>query len=581
MNGVRLWPAVLTGWALAAVVLLIATGASVYALGFPDPDDALRLIEARDWLGGQSWWDVGQHRLFAGDLHWSRLVDLPLAIVIAVTQPLLGQAVAERAALVIVPLLTLLAVLALVAGLTRRLAGIQCARLAVLVAPLSVPLLYQLRPMRIDHHGWQVVLALAALYLLTGKPALRTGALAGICLAALVTISLEGLPVAAALCGIAALAWALDPARRPQLLGMVWGLAGGAFLLHVATRGIGYAAPLCDAVTADWLLVLLTAAAGTTLATLLGTAPLLVRVASLGLAGAAAAGVLFGIAPECVGGPFAQLDPLTRAIWYENVSEGLPVWQQFPSWAAMTVGLPLVGLAGSVLAFRRSEGETRAQWAIVIAALAAAFLLSLLVMRAGATANAFAVPGAAWALFAMLTHARAIPSPLKRTLATAGALLAVSPGLVAVALLGMPKAQAMRAAQQRYETAGRPTCIDFSDARAVGTLPRGMIFAPLDISPDLVATTHHRAVASGHHRNMAAMHDVIAAFTAGPEEAHAIVRRYGAAYVAVCPGLNEPELYRARSPDGFWARLERGERFAWLEPVPMPGSPVRVWKVIG
>lgn len=54
----------------------------------------------------------------------------------------------------------------------------------------------------------------------------------------------------------------------------------------------------------------------------------------------------------------------------------------------------------------------------------------------------------------------------------------------------------------------------------------------------------------------------------------------GADYVAGCPGANETEIYKAEAPPGFWARLERGERFDWLQPVRIPGSPVLVWKVV-
>ena len=580
MTRERLWPTVLIGWAIAVLVLLAVSLPDVRTLVFPDPDDAMRLVEARDWIAGQSWWDVGQHRLAAGAMHWSRLVDIPLGLVMLLFRPFLGAAGAEQAALILVPLLTLLAVLALVAALTRRLLDLERAKLAVLIAPLSVPLLYQLRPMRIDHHGWQIVLALGALYCLVAKPSWRGGALAGLCLAALITISLEGLPIAATLCGIAALAWAFDPARRPALLGTVWGLFAGVAALHLATRGALYAAPLCDAVSPAWLLVLGVAAIGTSLATLGGRAPLALRIGALAAVGIACAALLLSSAPECVAGPFAQLDPLTRTLWYENVSEGLPLWRQFPGWAAMTIGLPVTGIIGATLALRASTGEARARWILLLAAFLPAFLLSLLVNRAGATANAFAVPGAAYALAAMLARARAIPSVLPRTLATAAALIAASPGLAAIAILGMPQTEARRSAQIRYQAEGRPLCADGTAARAVGALPSATLFAPLDITPDLITTTHHRGIASGHHRNMAAMHDVLAAFTGSPEQAHALVRRYGAAYVVVCPGLNEPEIYRQTSPAGFWARLERGERFDWLQPIMIPGSPVLVWKVI-
>lgn len=574
-----LWPAIGIGWMLACVVLVAASWGDLAHLKFPDPDDPMRLMQVRDWLAGQSWWDVSQHRLASGAMHWSRLVDLPIAAVILATRPLLGQAGAEQAALIVVPLVTLFAILALAAHLTRRLAGADIARMAVLIVPLSVPILYQTRPLRVDHHGWQIVLALAALYLLVGKPTIRAGALIGLSLAVLVTVSLEGLPIAATLCGIAALAWAFDPARRASLLAMVWSLFGAALLLQLATRGPGYVAPLCDALTPDWIAALGIAAVGTSFATFAGRAPLPIRLGALALAGVAAIGWLLFKAPECVAGPFAQLDPLTRTLWYEKVSEGLPVWQQYPSWAIMTVGLPIVGIVGAVLALGRSGGDARMHWILYLAALIAATMIAALVMRAGATANAIAVPGVAWALGAMLVRARAIPSILTRTAATAAALLIASPGLAAVALLGFPQTQAMRAAQERYAVQGRPTCADGTQARAVDQLPPALLFAPIDIAPDIIVATHHRAIASGHHRNMAAMHDVIAAFTGAPEEAHKLIVARGAQYVVVCPGLNEPELYREAAPDGFWARLERGERFQWLEPIAIHGSPVLVWKL--
>ena len=181
MTRERLWPSVLIGWAIAACVLIFVSVRQIAHLWFPDPDDAMRLLEVRDWLNGQSWWDVGQHRLWGGHfaMHWSRLVDLPLALVMLVFDPVFGPAVANRIALVAVPLVTLLAAMALGAELTRRVGGLERAKMAVLLAPLSVPLLDQLRPLRIDHHGWQVVVALLAVTALLAKPTARSGVRVG------------------------------------------------------------------------------------------------------------------------------------------------------------------------------------------------------------------------------------------------------------------------------------------------------------------------------------------------------------------------------------------------------------------
>lgn len=581
MKPPALWPAIAIGWAIAALVLCAAMSADIAHLWFPDPDDAMRLNEVRDLLGGQSWWDVSQHRFNNGDfaMHWSRLVDLPLAAVIGTLQPLFGAAIATRAAMVIVPLLTLLSVMALAALITRRLLDTDRARTAVLLAPLSVPLVYQMRPMRIDHHGWQVTFALAALFALLGKPDRRSGALLGLSLAVLVTISMEGMPIAAAIMGMAALAWAIEPARRDQMLAAVWAWCAGALLLHVATRGPGMFAPACDAMSPAWIIALGVAAAGMTLAALLvaRTSPV-VRIAALAVAAGGVGATLLLIAPDCLHGPFARLDPLVRTFWYEKVSEGMPVWEQVPLWAIATIGFPIFGLAGTVLAAREAAGEARGRWLMLLGVALAGFLLSVMVMRAGATANALAIPGGAWLLHALLVRARKIGPLLPRTAATAGAFALAAPGLTATILAGLPTGTpAVRSVQHGPTVA---PCHQGHEVAALAALGTGRVFAPLDVSPEILATTRLSAIGAGYHRNDRAIHLVIATFMADPKVAHTAILRSHANWVAGCPGVNETDMYKTISPNGFWAQLERGTRFDWLEPVPIAGSPVLAWRVI-
>lgn len=584
MTRERLWPAILLAWGLAATVLCAALAPTIVALRFPDPDDAMRLLEVRDWLSGQSWWDVAQHRLNGGDfpMHWSRLVDLPLAAVLLLFDRLAGEPMATRIAMTSVPMLTLLGVMAAVACVSRRLTDAETARLSMLLAPLSIPLIYQLRPLRIDHHGWQIVLAIAAVALLVGSPTPRRGTLAGLTLATLVTISMEGLPIAATIAGVAALGWAIEPRRGRFAMTLIGSFFLAALALHVVTRGPGMFAPACDAMSPAWLAVLGIGAAGTIAATLIDPATRAMRLGLLAACGVICLTTLRLAAPACLQGPFATLDPLVRTIWYDHVSEGLPLWQQTPGWGIITIALPLVGLAGSVRALRASTGEARARWLLMLGVLIPATLLCCLVNRTGATANALALPGAASLLLAMLVRARAVRGVLPRIAATAGALLVASPGLAAGATLSVLTVIApARAAETAIAGRARQGCDTFDQIRALGRLRPATIFLPLDVSPDLIATTGHRAIAGGYHRGGAAMHRVLAAFTGSPTRAERIVRATGATYVAGCPSLNETELYKSVAPGGLWARLERGEPIGWLAPVAMPGSPVLLWRVIG
>ena len=93
-------------------------------------------------------------------MHWSRLVDIPIAAVILIARPFVGQHGAETAALIVVPLLTLGIAMLLVHRIAYKLMGTPAALLAVLATPASLGAMKQMRIMRIDHHGWQIVLAL-------------------------------------------------------------------------------------------------------------------------------------------------------------------------------------------------------------------------------------------------------------------------------------------------------------------------------------------------------------------------------------------------------------------------------------
>ena len=95
------------------VIVSVLTG-NFGAIG-PDGDDVMRLVQVRDLLQGQSWFDLTQSRLGpeGGTLmHWSRLVDLPIAAIAALFTPFLGQDAALGLAFTFWPLISVLMVTA-------------------------------------------------------------------------------------------------------------------------------------------------------------------------------------------------------------------------------------------------------------------------------------------------------------------------------------------------------------------------------------------------------------------------------------------------------------------------------------
>jgi hypothetical protein len=579
-------------WLLTAAFLLHAQWDGIAALQTGNPDDALRLVQVRDLLGGQSWWDVSQYRINpaggGGLMHWSRLIDLPLAAGIALLTPLTGQDLAERIIACAWPL-GLLALLFLL--VTRCAASLGDRRLTTLVPALAASnyvILYQFTPLRIDHHNVQVLLSLAILHLML-RPATGTrGALAGLFAATHLAISLEGLPAVALFAAIVALDWAWTdrPGSAARLKGYMVALASGVIGLQLLTRGTGSLVEhWCDALSLPWLGALGIAALMLTVAMPLlpsGAQARWWRIGLLAIAGSASGVTLLLIEPTCAAGPFAALDPVVKAHWYDHVREGLAVWNPLDSVTGFAVAPTVVGLIGSVLAWRHSTDEDqRHRWLIICVTLAGTGLLSLMVLRTASTAQLMALPGCAALGLMLWDRARTIRSVLPRIGASLASFVALPPlsGMLAAMVITSIAPPTPTSAASGNGATGA-TCVDPLSVAALNQLPPTIILAPLDIGPDLLQRTPHSVVATGHHRNNAAMALTINAFINDPERAKPLADAAGARLIVACIGAPEFRTFRRVAPDGLAAGLARGQVPDWLEPVPISDkAQLRVWRV--
>ncbi|RYD62212.1 MAG: AcrB/AcrD/AcrF family protein, partial [Sphingomonadales bacterium] len=114
----------LLAWAVIAGWYLWQRWGLVNALALSDTDDNMRLMQVRGLLAGQDWYDLRQYRLSPPgglDIHWSRLVDLPIAALILLFQPFTGTAMAERLAVGIAPLFPLAVTMLAMGAAVRRL----------------------------------------------------------------------------------------------------------------------------------------------------------------------------------------------------------------------------------------------------------------------------------------------------------------------------------------------------------------------------------------------------------------------------------------------------------------------------
>lgn len=572
----------LTWLGLCAVLLLIARG-KIAERGFPGPDDALRLVQLRDLLAGQSWLDLHQYRIDAPDgvlMHWSRLVDAPLWLSMKALTPILGQAQAELVTMVAIPLLVLGLILVAVGRLAWRLFDVQTAVLACAAVAFWPSILVQVQPLRIDHHAYQIMCVAMALWALSWRSPWRGGAFAGAMMAMGTMISLETLPMAAAFGGILALRWFADFKARWWLVSYMQALALGMVLLFALTR-VTDLAEHCDVIAPAHLGFFLITALGTGAIAALPQMPRPALFVLFSMAGAAGLGFVALTASQCFAPPFASLDPVLRQQWYLSVTEGLPIWRQPADRAIPAVLQVLVALAASVILWARNQDWQRRWWLEYSLLLAVAIVAGCMTFRSMSFPAVLGAIPMGWLAHQLLRHFRAtdrFAAKLLSALAIYLLLLPSSPVVVYEKLIKRDDPAAQNGPVRVSDSA----CQLETNAHLLNKLPPAKLFTTLDIGPAILLKTHHTVVATGHHRAPRAMLAVINGFTATPDQARQVITGEDAQYVVLCSDLNETAKWQRLGGSGsLTAHLLADDAPDWLQRVEIGGpKQLLVWRIV-
>ncbi len=571
-------------WVFAALIVLFVSRDAISSWKMGDPDDQLRLLQVRDWIAGQSWWDVTQYRMNppdGGPMHWSRLVDIPLAGMILLLTPILGAASAEHVTAAVVPLLTLGVAFFFYAAATRRLFGTTEALVACGLIITVIPVLSQLLPMRIDHHGWQLVCFFAALWALFDREVRwQSAVVLGSACALWIEISIEGLPFAALLLGLSALRWvfpSLSPApvnEGRQFPIALLSTAAGACLLFSVTDSWN-AASFCDALSPFHGVALAGMAAvvlaGSPFAQRFGTVKAaLFRIVLGAVAAATGAAIIFGMAPQCAGDAFAELDPLVREYWYQRVPEGLPLWAVQIDFAIQQYAYLFAGCVALGYLFKKDLRLSLANKIALSVLFIGSALIGMLVGRAAVYAISIANLLLAAMLIDLFASAEQTKGLSRRMGLRIMALCLAMPSIPAQAVL--QRINAAKATNNPKRDALNKDFIELARAcqatkaaADLAKLPTSQLMAGLDSSPAILQFTDHKVVATGHHRNQDAMADVIRFFIGSESQAARIMAERKAEYLVICDGSFELALYERKMPNGFLAQLRRGKIPAWLE----------------
>lgn len=537
-----------------------------------DPDSMMRLVEVRDLLAGQGWFDLTQYRLDPPGgvlMHWSRLVDLPIAAIILAASPFVGRAGAELFAANLWPVLLVIPFAFALASVAGRFGGGIARLVTLLMIFLSPQVKGVFLPGDFDHHNVQAVLiALMLMGLVRADGTRRWSLVAGLAAAASLAVGMETLlAVLLAILGLA-IAWIVDADRWRRGLMLFNGALMAGTLLAAATTipSSRWLVPACDALSFAYLIpVLIGGSAVIALAAMLrghsdGVPGLLMRGGAL----AAVASILVAIAavlfPTCLGGPYGGVDPAIRSIWLDRVSEAQGLFATLrgePDLVPPLYIAPFAAFVLGALALRRMPVADKTAFAIVLSILGGSVLLGVMQLRA--LVGAQIVASAAVGVVASLAIKATAGHDDLRSVARRWSWLVSVP--VLWALLVMATGRFAGHTETDAEDATMTDCRAFF-ADVLGARAPGLVVATSNFGSFLLKATPHGVLAAPYHRDAHGILAVDAVFTGADPEA--AFKATGATYLAACTGDAELQQMAERAPEGLAARLIQGIRPPWL-----------------
>lgn len=589
----RRWIALVTlVWVLTAAYFIYVRWGWIHWFTLPDTDDNMRMSQVRALMAGQGWYDLRQYKLnppYGFNMHWSRLVDLPIVGLEMIARPFVGAKTAEYFAAAVAPILPLWVAMIAMSLTVRRMIAPMAFVVAVALMLCCGGTLTMFMPMRIDHHGWQLAFLVLTVAGLADPDPRRGGIVMGLASAASLIIGLELIPFLVVIGAASVLRWVWQPEDRERLSWYGIALALGSALGYLGFASYDNAAllhghPRCDVLSPVYLTTMVAAGWVAWLLPQLRRGDWRLRLGTATVAGAVLAGGFALFAPQCLGRP-EQVSPELYKSWLSLINEAKPLYTRDWQTVVVMAALPIVGVAGALFASVRAWRTDRfAVWAPIALISFLSLVLLFWQVRLGPAAQLMAVPGATALAWTLLPRLRGSGSVLVRTLGVVAAVLVLS-GLAVPALLDAtarlgwlpPEKNPTRSKAIDHANGACPT---LPAMHPIAMLPATTIFTFVDLGPRLITVTHHRAVAGPYHRNGDAILDVHHAFDGTPEVAHAIIEKHGATLLMTCPNMSESTVYRSRSPNGFYSQLAGGKKFAWLVPVPLPaGSPLLLWQV--
>ncbi len=588
--------AVFVFW-LSASAFLIYLGLTTIKtkLLFASPDDAMRLVQIRDFLGGQGWFDLTQSRLSPPDgvfMHWSRFIDLPIATLITLTSQFTDAKLAEKIVGYAWPLLLLFGLLWLSVRLTLWL-GEGKGLVAGLILPLLfMPTIYEFLPGRLDHHGVQILLTLLLVLLtLQGIRDIRGALAAGFVGAMMLAIGMETL-LFVAMAGVVFTAWWIVEGQKAErvLINFGGGLAGGLlffFLLTVPPSR--YMIGTCDALSLAYLIP--AAVVGIFCVGLLAISKYLMtkqlRLIGALVAGLCVTGCIVLTFPQCLKGPYSALDPRLVLLWINQIEEAegiITLLNKEPESLILYYLLPFAGLGVALTAPWRMSGQMRTAWLVYAVFLTASFAIACVQVRGAKFAGTLAIPAGAWLISQTIDFLRHAQNRnlLIRMTAMVGSVLLFTGIFHAAIAQSLAQSRKISGLQQASSDAHNiSACLQQSALVPLNELKPGIIAGPSSLGAHLLLHTHHSVLAAPYHRNGQSILDLIDIFNEPEKTSHAILKGRHIGYILTC-GIQKLRRSDGKISENSLVRLlKAGTPPEWLIPISLPGDhPIKIYRIL-
>ncbi|MBW9112400.1 hypothetical protein JNB88_01890 [Rhizobium cauense] len=582
----RLWPAVLVYSALLIVAILALKLPGAIDYVGADNDDGMRLVEVRDFLNGQGWFDLMQYRMGLGDgtlMHWSRLVDLPIATLIRFFELFVSQERAEALALAVWPLSLTIPTMWAMGLAGRRIDGTFGMHVALGLTALLLVTGNRFLPGAIDHHNVQIALVAIMVAMLLDedhRPLSYTAA--GLAAATAIAIGAETTPFVAAACIAVAVSWAWEGeafARAAKAFGFA--LAVSISLLFFATVPPRlYSVVSCDSLSLGYY-SLATIGGGLLLfgATFASRASRLLRFVVLAGVGAVVLAATVTIAPQCLHNPLADLDPLLVTQWLDGVQEAqsiLALGGRDPFTLGFFYATGVFAMA--VCVFRLVQRDRVRIHLILLFLLIVSWAIAAVQVRGAMFSNLVAI----LPLTLLIVDMRRLSSTDSENVAAAFCYLStVLMSVAAVWGLGGSLMDMNNSESFGQTASAKPSCSSRASLAPLADVPAGLVAAPSDMGVSILRFTENRILSAPYHRNQGGMLTEMHIGLATPQEAEAFLKGAGVSVLAFCPRHPQTREFAKMKPDGLYGQLTKGVVPAYLVPLPTTdGAPVRFFRYV-